>query len=63
MLHLSDLITDFYLAVQMYAASRPIEEQETFWTSWGYTPVENDGKQYNLSFIWIMMAILSPYII
>ena len=47
----------------MYAASRTLDEQESYWSKWGFKPVNGIGKQYNIAFIWIMMAIFSPYII
>jgi len=63
MVHLFDLITDFTLAVQMYVASRPEEEQQRWQAIWGNAVVDGHGKNYDVAFIWIMMAIFGPYII
>lgn len=63
MVHLLDLITDFVLAVQMYIASRGMEEQERWNKYWGFPIVDGHGKNYDIAFIWIMMAIFGPYII
>ena len=59
--HLLDLIADSNLAFYMFNASKPREER---WK--GYEDVTDDSTpkdDYNIAFVFIMMAIFGPYII
>jgi hypothetical protein len=40
-----------------------MEEQERWNKYWGFPIVDGHGKNYDIAFIWIMMAIFGPYII
>lgn len=52
-----DLYTDLRLAWQMYWMTQPKRSMI------GYELMDHENADYNIAFIWIVMAVIGPYII
>jgi hypothetical protein len=54
------LVTDVMLALQMYNASKKPDDR---WKGFEGGGEFDPDAHYHIAFVWIMMAILGPYII